>query len=169
MHNSVVDGPGLRTVVFVQGCPHHCPGCHNPQTQHLQGGQDIDVAQLTATICAERGVRGVTLSGGEPFAQPRPLARLAGMLKKNGLHIIIYSGYTYEELKIRASGEPAVAALLAAGDLLIDGPFIQEEKDMSLAYRGSHNQRIIDLPATIRTGGVVLSPLQTGGAEQAYA
>lgn len=167
--NSVVDGPGLRTVVFVQGCPHSCPGCHNPQTQDPKGGTWRDVTELAAEICAYRGVRGVTFSGGEPFAQPRPLAKLAAMLKQHGLNLAIYTGYTYEELKGRAVADTATAALLANADLLIDGPFLRHERDLSLAYRGSRNQRIIDLPATLQTGTVTLSPLHFSGQEQAYA
>lgn len=167
--NSVVDGPGLRTVVFTQGCPHSCPGCHNPQTQSKDGGEWVDVRELAAEICREKGLRGVTFSGGEPFAQPRAMAALAALLRKNGLQIIIYSGYTYEELKERAKSDLAVAALLAAGDVLIDGPFVLAERDLSLLYRGSRNQRILDLPATIKSGVVVLSPLHNRGQEQAYA
>jgi anaerobic ribonucleoside-triphosphate reductase activating protein len=129
----------------------------------------MDVSQLTVALCGSRGVRRVTFSGGEPFAQPEPLAAVAAVLKDMGLHILIYSGYTFEELRERALTEPAVAALLGTGDLLVDGPFILAQRDMSLAYRGSHNQRIIDLPASIRTGTVVISPLQGGYAERNYA
>ncbi|MDW7651275.1 MAG: 4Fe-4S cluster-binding domain-containing protein [Bacillota bacterium] len=167
--NSVVDGPGLRTVVFSQGCPHNCPGCHNPQTLDPNGGQWADVSELAATICVEKGMRGVTFSGGEPFLQARALAALAVPLRESGLHIMIYSGYTYEELRGMAISDSAVAALLAAGDLLVDGRFVLAQRDLSLLYRGSHNQRIIDLPATIRTGAVVLSPLHHRGLGQQYA
>jgi anaerobic ribonucleoside-triphosphate reductase activating protein len=169
LHHSVVDGPGLRTVVFLQGCPHRCPGCHNPQTQDPAGGYEMEADRLAAEICGRRGSSGVTLSGGEPFFQPVPLARLALALKECGRHVIIYSGYTYEQLRERAAGEPAVAALLATADILIDGPFIREQKDMALLYRGSRNQRIIDLPASIKSGSVVLSPLHGHSAEQSYA
>ena len=167
--NSVVDGPGLRTAIFTQGCPHRCPGCHNPQTQDPTGGQWADVAELAADICADSSVRGVTFSGGEPFAQARALAQLAAHLKMKNLHIAIYTGYTYEELRSKALIDSAVAALLAATDLLIDGPFVLAERDLAAAYRGSRNQRIIDVQATLQEGTVILSPLHFRGLEQAYA
>lgn len=166
---SVVDGPGLRAVIFTQGCPHACPGCHNPQTHDPNGGQWLDVSELAAKLCKHKGLRGVTFSGGEPFLQARELAALAASLKARGLNIIIYTGYTYEELAQRATEDSAVAALLAVGDVLIDGAYVQEERDLALAYRGSRNQRIIDLPATISSGTVVLSPIHYLGLEQAYA
>lgn len=164
-HYSVVDGPGLRTVVFLQGCPHLCPGCHNPQTLDSLGGKWQDVATLAAEIIAARGVRGVTFSGGEPFAQAEPVALLAESLIKAGRHLLLYSGYTYEQLRDKAMDDRATAALLVAGDLLIDGQFLLAERDISLLYRGSRNQRIIDLPATLQSGSVVLSPLHFRGQE----
>lgn len=167
-HYSVVDGPGLRTVVFLQGCPHLCPGCHNPQTQDSAGGKWLDVTALAAEIAADRGVRAITFSGGEPFAQAEPLAMLAETLKKAGRHLLIYTGYSYEQLREMAVADKATAALLAAGDLLIDGPFLLAERDISLTYRGSRNQRIIDLPATMQAGSVVLSPLHFRGQGQRY-
>ncbi|MBT9168183.1 MAG: Anaerobic ribonucleoside-triphosphate reductase-activating protein [Syntrophomonadaceae bacterium] len=167
-HYSVVDGPGIRTAVFLQGCPHLCPGCHNPQTQDFAGGRWLDVTKLAAEIGADRGVRGVTFSGGEPFAQAEPLVMLAEILKKADYQLMIYSGYTYEQLKEKAVTDKATAALLAAGDLLVDGPFLLAERDISLTYRGSRNQRIIDLPATIQTGSPVLSPLHFRGQAKIY-
>lgn len=167
-HYSVVDGPGIRTAVFLQGCPHFCPGCHNPQTQDSAGGSWLAVTKLAAEIAADRRVRGVTFSGGEPFAQAEPLVILAEILKKAGCHLLIYSGYTYEQLKEKALSDNATAALLAAGDMLIDGPFLLAERDISLTYRGSRNQRIIDLPAAMQTGAPVLSPLHFRGQEQMY-
>lgn len=166
---SVTDGPGVRAVVFTQGCPHGCPGCHNPQTHDPNGGQWLDVWELAAKLCRHKGLRGVTFSGGEPFLQARALAGLAAALKAKGLNIMIYTGYTYEELAQRATGDAAVAALLAVGDVLIDGVYVQEERDLALAYRGSRNQRIIDLPATISSGNVVLSPMHYFGLVQVYA
>ena len=168
-HNSVVDGPGLRTTIFTQGCPHSCLGCHNPQTQDPSGGNWADVPQLAKDICADSSVRGVTFSGGEPFAQSGALAQLAAMLKRKNKHIIIYTGYTFEDLKQKAITDAAVASLLATADLLIDGPFILAERDLAVAYRGSRNQRIIDLQATLLEGAVILSPLHFRGLEQAYA
>lgn len=166
--NSVVDGPGLRTVVFTQGCPHACPGCHNPQTHDPDGGYWVDVNALAAEILQEKRLRGVTFSGGEPFLQARALAALAAQLKTQKIHLVVYSGYTFEELKARAQTDTATAALLSACDLLIDGPFKQEEKDLGLLYRGSRNQRIIDVPASLAAGQVVLSELHQREAGQDY-
>ncbi|MBS4030037.1 MAG: radical SAM protein [Clostridiales bacterium] len=157
--NSVVDGPGLRSVVFAQGCPHHCPGCHNPQTLDPEGGTWYNLDELAAELCADNSVRGITFSGGEPFRQAGAFAALAAYLRERKLEILIYSGYTYEGLLAKATGDPDIEKLLAAGDILIDGPFIVEERDPSLAYRGSRNQRVIDLKQTSLKGEVVLSPL----------
>ncbi|NLZ38660.1 MAG: anaerobic ribonucleoside-triphosphate reductase activating protein [Firmicutes bacterium] len=160
---SVVDGPGVRTVIFAQGCPHHCPGCHNRQTHNFAGGRWVDVKELAAEILQDRYIRNVTFSGGEPFAQAQPLAALAAILKSRGLHLVVYSGYTYEELLLKSKTETAVADLLAAADLLIDGPFLAEQKDLTLLYRGSSNQRIIDVPASLQCGKIVLSELHFRG------
>ena len=111
----------------------------------------------------------MTFSGGEPFLQAEALAVLAEKLKAQKLHLVVYSGYTFEELKAKAKTDAATAALLAACDLLIDGPFKKEEKDLGLLYRGSGNQRIIDLPASLAAGEVVLADLHRREARQANA
>lgn len=167
--NSVVDGPGLRTVVFAQGCPHRCIGCHNPQTQDSDGGYWHETDTLLHELCADSMLRRVTISGGEPFLQAKAFALLAASLKQKGIHIMTYTGFTYEELAVMKEAEPAVAVLLASCDILVDGRYIISERDLSLAYRGSRNQRIIDVPATLRIGKVVLSPLHFRGPEKAYA
>ncbi|NLN06480.1 MAG: anaerobic ribonucleoside-triphosphate reductase activating protein [Firmicutes bacterium] len=166
---SVVDGPGVRTVVFTQGCHHSCPGCHNPQTHDPQGGRLVDINELAAEILSDKHVRGVTFSGGEPFLQPRALAALAGLLKSHQIHLVVYSGYTFEELLEKGRQDQATAALLAACDLLVDGPYLQEQRDISLLYRGSRNQRIIDLPASLKAGEAVLSELHFRGLRRADA
>lgn len=165
---SVVDGPGVRAVVFAQGCNLRCPGCHNPQALDPEGGEWQETGELAAKIIAARGLQGVTISGGEPFLQAEAFASLALELKKGGLDILTFSGYTYEELRRGAALAPAWAKLLQQSDLLIDGPFNLEERDLSLAFRGSRNQRVIDLAATRSAGVVVLSPLhfRTKGAEE---
>jgi anaerobic ribonucleoside-triphosphate reductase activating protein len=152
---SIVDGPGFRYTVFTQGCPHNCPGCHNPQTHPFDGGKVVDVRTLFEEICENPLLKGVTLSGGEPFCQPAPLAELARMAHGRGLDIVTFTGYLYEQLL--AKHDPAVDDLLAQTDLLIDGPFLLAEKDLSLRFRGSRNQRIIDMNATRKTGSVVLA------------
>ncbi len=140
---SIVDGEGIRYVVFVQGCPHRCPGCHNPESHAFEGGRVACIDDLFREICENPLLRGVTFSGGEPFSQPEPLAELARMVHGKGLNITTYTGYRYEELL--QMKDPDIAALLEQTDVLIDGPFLLAEKDLTLAFRGSRNQRIINL------------------------
>ena len=140
---SIVDGEGIRFVVFVQGCPHGCPGCHNPASHAFDGGTVVGVDELFAEICDNPLLKGVTFSGGEPFCQSEPLSELARMVHAKGLNVTTYTGYLYEDLL--HMHDQGVAALLGQTDVLIDGPFILAEKDLTLAFRGSRNQRIIDL------------------------
>ena len=156
---SVVDGPGLRAVIFAQGCNMRCLGCHNPQALDPDGGEWRETGELVEKIIAVRGLQGVTFSGGEPFLQAEAFAALAFALKSNGLDIVTFSGYTYEELEREAASSPSWAALLQQCDILIDGPFVLKERDLSLGFRGSRNQRVIDLSATRSAGEVRLSPL----------
>lgn len=140
---SIVDGEGIRYVVFVQGCPHRCPGCHNPESHPFDGGRVIDIEALFKEISENPLLKGVTFSGGEPFCQPEPLAELARLVHGRGLDVTTYTGYRYEELL--QMQDQGVAALLKQADILIDGPFILAEKDLTLAFRGSRNQRIITI------------------------
>jgi len=151
---SIVDGPGIRYAVFVQGCPHHCPGCHNPQTHSFEGGYEADTEELFAQVRQDPILKGITLSGGEPFCQPAPLAELAKQVHSLGKDVVTYTGYTYEQLT--AMEDPAVHVLLDETDLLVDGPFLLEQKNLELRFRGSENQRLIDLGETRRTGRLVL-------------
>ena len=123
---SIVDGPGFRYTLFVQGCPHGCPGCHNPQTHDFDGGQDIALDTLLKDMCKNPFVKGGTFSGGEPFCKAEPLYRLAVELKSRGKHLMAYSGYTFEELM--QLSDPYVKKLLGELDLLVDGRFLMEEK-----------------------------------------
>ncbi|MEF2794366.1 MAG: anaerobic ribonucleoside-triphosphate reductase activating protein [Hydrogeniiclostridium sp.] len=148
--DSIVDGPGLRLTVFTQGCPHHCPGCHNPQTHDFSGGYDATVEELFAQYRENPLLRGVTLSGGEPFCQPAPLAELARLVHEAGGDVFCYTGYTYEQLL--AMDDPAVASLLDEVDVLIDGPFLLAERDLTLLFRGSANQRLLDVPRSRAEG-----------------
>ena len=145
VEESIVDGPGLRFVVFTQGCPHHCPGCHNPQTHDFDGGFMISVDKILAMFDEDPLLSGMTFSGGEPFCQPGPLCELAAAVKARGKHVLIYSGYTFEQLQEMAAQQPEVERLLKLCDTLVDGPFIEELKDLDLLFRGSSNQRIIEL------------------------
>lgn len=155
---SIVDGRGFRYVIFVQGCPHHCPGCQNPQTHPFSGGTFVSIDKLFDELCQNPLLRGVTFSGGEPFSQPGPLADLAQRIKaETKLDITVYSGWTYEQLA--ANPDPQVQRLLRLSDYLIDGPYLEAERDLSLSFRGSRNQRIIDLNATRQQGRLVLDLL----------
>ena len=142
---SIVDGPGFRYVVFTQGCPHGCPGCHNPQTHDFNGGTLIDPLTLLPEIDENPLLAGVTFSGGEPFVQPEALLPLAREIKARGLHLLIFSGYTYEQLTDLMTTREAVGELLKLCDTLIDGPYIEEQRDLTLQFRGSANQRILQL------------------------
>jgi len=153
---SVVDGPGLRFVIFVQGCPHHCPECHNPQTHDPAGGTLTTTEVLWEMINATKLIRGVTFSGGEPFMQAKPLAELARKIKQEGLNIVTYTGFTYEQLLAIALRQLAVRDLLHLTDILVDGPYVAAKRDLSLAFRGSSNQRLIDVPKSLAAGKVVL-------------
>lgn len=156
---SVVDGPGLRFVIFAQGCPFRCKGCHNPQAQPFEGGYLVSIDELIMEITNRRLLRGVTFSGGEPFAQAGAFALLGRAVREAGLDIVTYSGYTYEELL--ALGEEAIA-LLEVTNILIDGPYLEEKRERGLLYRGSANQRIIDVPRSLAEDAICLSPLHYG-------
>ncbi len=147
--DSLVDGPGVRFALFVQGCPLHCPGCHNPETADPRGGVEMPVSEVLHRIRAARGIDGVTFSGGEPFYQAAPLARLGPEIARLGYNLVIYTGYTLEKLLSKSRRDQGIADLLAAGWLLIDGPYLQGQRDISLPFRGSRNQRILDLPRSL--------------------
>ncbi len=152
---SIVDGPGIRLTLFFQGCSHRCPGCHNPETHDPAGGREMEAGELLARIKRARGIDGVTFSGGEPFEQAVTLAGLAEAIRREGLDLVLYSGFTFEELLQKSEKEPRVYRLLRAGTLLIDGPYLREERDLTLAYRGSRNQRLLDLPLSLKKGAAV--------------
>ena len=150
--DSIVDGPGIRTTIFSQGCPHHCPGCHNPETWAFGCGTDMDEETILEIVRSNPLCRGVTFSGGEPFAQAEAFAKLARLLKEKGYEVASYSGYTFEQL---LSGSPAQKELLEAIDVLIDGPFRMEEKTLEVPFRGSRNQRILDVPKSLAANAPV--------------
>ena len=150
--DSIVDGPGIRTTIFSQGCPHHCPGCHNPETWAFGLGTDMEEETILEIVRSNPLCRGVTFSGGEPFAQPEGFAKLARLLKAAGKEVASYSGYTFEAL---ISGTDAQRELLETIDVLIDGPFILAEKSLEVPFRGSKNQRILDVPRSLDAGKAV--------------
>ena len=152
---SIVDGPGLRYVLFTQGCPHRCPGCHNPDTPDFGGGTPVALRDILADIRRNPLLRGVTFSGGEPFCQSEALIPLAAALKSLGYHLMAYTGYVWEDL----ARDSAAARLLPFLDMLVDGPFVAARRSLELRFRGSSNQRILDVPAGLRAGRPVLHAL----------
>ena len=177
VRESIVDGPGLRFAIFCQGCPHNCPKCHNQDTHDFSGGYDCDIQKIVNAIEENPLLSGVTFSGGEPSHQPVAFLEIAKKVKSRGLNIWMYSGYTLEELLSRANSaisdlnnmnenssqtseknkeQVALKGLLGLVDVLVDGKFINELKDLTLPFRGSRNQRIIDMAATKRHIKIIL-------------
>ena len=152
LEDSIVDGPGIRTTFFAQGCPHRCPGCHNPETWEFGCGTLMDAETAVQVVRTNPLCRGVTFSGGEPFAQAEGFAKLARLLKQQGYEVASYSGYTFEEL---FAGTDAQRELLQSLDILIDGPFRMEERSLELNFRGSRNQRILNVPKSLQAGAPV--------------
>ena len=147
---SVVDGPGLRLVIFFQGCYHNCFNCHNPDTHPLDGGKEVREEQIIRLIDETPLISGVTFSGGEPMLQADKLVNIARYIKEQKCYnLVIFTGYVYEELLRIAETNSAVRSLLQLTDWLIDGPYVDSERDISLAFRGSKNQRIIDVPSSL--------------------
>ncbi|MCC8022269.1 MAG: anaerobic ribonucleoside-triphosphate reductase activating protein [Clostridiales bacterium] len=155
VNDSIVDGPGLRLAVFTQGCCHRCPGCHNPQTHALDGGYEISAEEVLDKVRRNPLLDGITLTGGEPFLQADALVPLAKGVKELGLHVMAYSGFTFDELLEQAD----TRRLLEYCDILVDGPFLLEERSLELKFRGSRNQRIIDVPSSLEGGRTVLANL----------
>ena len=148
----MVDGPGFRTSIYCAGCRHKCPGCHNPQSWDFDGGRDMTVAQLMAIIEADPFTRGVTFSGGDPMYQAAGFAELARQIhRRTQKDIWCYTGFTFESLI-----HDDQRLLLSEVDVLVDGPFVQSLHDPDLLFRGSSNQRLIDVQASMYSGETVL-------------
>ncbi len=143
VNDSIVDGVGLRFTVFVQGCPHHCKGCHNPQTHDFNAGRLIAIDEIVEKIASNPLLDGVTFSGGEPFCQAMELYELGKKIREMNLNITTYTGYTFEYLYEHLHGGNGYDALLSVTDWLVDGRFIEEQRSLELKFRGSANQRII--------------------------
>ena len=152
VNDSIVDGPGLRFTVFTQGCPHGCPGCHNPETHDPTGGREEDTEALIEKMGKNPLLSGLTLSGGDPMLQPEACLELAKAAHQKGINVWLYSGYTWEELT--EENDPARMALLGETDVMVDGRFMLEQRSLELDYRGSRNQRLIDVPASLKNGEV---------------
>lgn len=154
VQDSIVDGPGFRFVCFVQGCPHHCPGCHNEGSLDFNAGTEYSTEEVISQMLSNPLTDGLTLSGGEPFSQAAACLTLAKAAHAHGLNVWGYSGWTYEYLL--QQGDDAQKALLHELDVLVDGPFLLAERSLSLPWRGSKNQRVIDVQASLASGTVVL-------------
>lgn len=156
--DSIVDGPGLRMVIWTQGCIHNCVDCHNPQTHNLCDGFDMEIDEIINKMKTLRLQKGITLSGGEPFLQPEALEAICKEAKKNNLDVWAYSGFTLEQLLDNKN--PSYfknLSLLRQVDILVDGKFVTEKKDISLKFRGSSNQRIIDVQKSIKYKDIFLA------------
>ncbi len=160
VNDSIVDGPSMRYTVFTQGCPHHCPGCHNPLTHDFAGGQVVDTQSIIAQMNENPLLDGLTLSGGEPFEQAEACAKLAESAKRTGLNVWIYSGYTWDEILKIGQQNPSWLELLRACDVLVDGRFVLEKRSLELNFCGSSNQRLIDVPKSLEDGRVACISLE---------
>lgn len=144
---SIVDGEGIRYVIFTQGCPHHCVGCHNPQTHSFDGGKLVLIEDILDDISKrKKWIDGITISGGEPFCQADQCSIIAERAQELGLTVWCYTGYLFESLYKQG------AELLKHIDVLVDGPFVQDERSLDLNFRGSRNQRVIDIPKSLKEG-----------------
>ncbi|HEX3030029.1 MAG TPA: anaerobic ribonucleoside-triphosphate reductase activating protein [Clostridia bacterium] len=153
---SIVDGPGIRYVVFAQGCKHKCPECHNPETHSFSGGELVKVDAVVDSIMKNPLLDGITISGGEPFEQAEGFAELAQAAKKKGLSVMTYTGYTYEHLVEKSKERSGWNNLLENSDVLVDGRFEAGRKNLLLKFKGSENQRLIDLHKSRNSGRTVL-------------
>ena len=154
IEDTVVDGPGFRTAIYAAGCPHQCPGCHNPDSWEKTHGQWMDTEEILQKVLSDE-FADVTFSGGDPMFQPDEFAKLANSIKRHSRkNIWCYTGYTFEQLLHNSRQRK----LLEYIDVLVDGKFIEEQKDESLYFRGSHNQRLIDVQASLQKQKIVIYP-----------
>ena len=154
--DSIVDGEGIRSVLWTQGCSHNCKGCHNPQTHSFDAGHLIEVKEILKQIDKLEGQSGVTLSGGDPMFQAGPCAIIAEHCHKKNLNVWCYTGFTYEKLLELSERNPDILKLLSNVDVLVDGKFILEQKSFDARFRGSKNQRVIDVPKSLETNKVCI-------------
>ncbi len=156
--DSIVDGPGIRFTIFTQGCAHHCFNCHNPETWDFDKGKDVDIDELISKIKRNPLLQGITLSGGDPLYQVNACLELVKKVKElnSDLDIIIYTGFTFEELAINFKKNNYLLSLLKLSDILIDGKYEDSLRDLTLKFRGSSNQRVINLKKTFLEEKIVL-------------
>lgn len=156
VQDSIVDGPGFRFTLFTQGCPHGCKGCHNPQTHDYNGGTEMTTEEIVKKLLSNPLTDGITFSGGEPFEQAAACAEVAAAAREHGLNVWAYSGYTFEKLIEKSQTDEGIKRLLSLTDVVVDGPFILEEKSYNVPWRGSKNQRLINVPESLKTGKTVI-------------
>ncbi len=156
LEESIVDGPGIRYVLFAQGCRHNCSGCHNPHTHSFEGGTVVDIDVILQQMKSNPLLDGITLSGGEPFEQATAFVELVQAVRKMNLNVMVYTGYTYEEITSNTQLFPGWERLLQQVDILVDGPFQIDQQDYLSKFKGSKNQRIIDVVKTRIVDEVVL-------------
>lgn len=154
--DSIVDGPGLRAVVWTQGCPHKCVGCHNPQTHDTCGGLEIEVGEIINDITSLKLHKGITLSGGEPLAQAEACTEIAKAAKRKNMDVWVYTGYTFDKIiKAANTYRSDWAEMLKYADVIVDGPFMKELHNPLLKFKGSSNQRVIDVKRSLAFGRVI--------------
>ncbi len=152
--DSIVDGKGIRTVIWTQGCSHNCPYCQNPKTHDFNGGELVEIDDVITRLEGLTGQDGVTFSGGDPMFQPKECSILAKKVHELGMNVWTYTGFTFEELLEKGNSD--ILDFLSNIDVLIDGRFEIDKKSMDLEFRGSSNQRIIDVPKSLENHQVIL-------------
>lgn len=159
--DSIVDGEGIRTVIWTQGCPHNCKGCHNPETHDFDGGALVDINIIKKDIDELEGQDGITFSGGDPFMQPLECSELAKQAHSKGLNIWCYTGYEFEQLLKLSETKKNILKFLEEIDVLVDGKFILAKKSYNCIFRGSTNQRIIDVKKSLKEGKAIIDDRYT--------
>lgn len=157
--DSIVDGIGIRTVIWTQGCPHNCLGCHNPSTHSFDDGAWVCVDEIKEELDNLVGQDGITFSGGDPMCQPEACSIIAKYAHEIGLNVWCYTGYTFEELMNLSKSKPTILEFLHEIDVLIDGRFILSQKSYNLKFKGSRNQRIINVKESLERGQVCLNEI----------
>lgn len=155
--DSIVDGEGIRTVIWTQGCPHHCLGCHNPETHNVEGGALVDLEEVYKIIDSLEGQDGITFSGGDPFMQPKECSEIAKYARMKGYNIWVYTGYTWEQLLMLTESRVEILEFLKQIDILVDGKFELAKKDYKSVFRGSSNQRVIDVGESLKNKRAIIA------------
>ena len=156
IYESLVNGPGIRRVYFAQGCRHNCEGCFNPETHDFNGGELMDMNELINDAISNPIINGITFSGGDPLEQAESFSYMAKEFKSKGLNIWCYTGYTFEQILEKMKKDKDLKELISNVDVLVDGKFEMNNKNKSLKFRGSSNQRIIDVKQSLEIGTCIV-------------